>query len=106
MRLEWIFGIPTLNSKSTYVETQSENLNITNLGIETMHNITDEVYTYKTSLLSPEQDDSALLNLLWRYKGRIDSYTVNCLLSLVYLLSLDDTVAEYFATSLPGPTYC
>lgn len=35
----------------------------------------------------------------------MDTYTVNCLLGLLNLISLDDYVAEFFS-KLPSPTYC
>jgi hypothetical protein len=44
-----------------------------------------------------KESDDSLLTLLWRYKGGMDSYTVNCLMSLVNLLALDCNVAEYFS---------
>lgn len=34
----------------------------------------------------------------------MDSYTVNCLYSLLNLIACDDNVAEYFS-EIPGPTY-
>ena len=64
----------------------------------------DEAYGFKSALLHDSTDD-ALLHLLWRYKGRMDTYTVSCLFSLVNLIAADEVVAEYFA-ELPGPTYC
>ena len=35
----------------------------------------------------------------------MDTYTVNCVHSLLNLIVQDETIAEYFA-DLPGPTYC
>lgn len=40
--------------------------------------MTDEAYGFKSCLIADPNDDS-LLHLLWRYKGRMDVYTVNCL---------------------------
>jgi hypothetical protein len=74
------------------------------VGVKVLHSLSDEVYAFKSSLIQDTTDD-ALLHLLWRYKGRMDTYTVNCLYSLLSLIAQDDNVAEYFA-HLPGPTYC
>lgn len=73
------------------------------MGIKVLQAATDEVYTFKSALIYDSVDD-ALLHLLWRYKGRMDSYTVNCLYSLLNLIACDDNVAEYFS-EIPGPTY-
>lgn len=35
----------------------------------------------------------------------METYTVNCLESLLGLIDLDDNVAAFFS-ELPGPTYC
>ena len=64
----------------------------------------DEAYQYRSSLLYDSIDD-ALLHLLWRYKGRMDAYTVNCLFSLLNLIAVDETIADYFS-EIPGPSYC
>lgn len=68
-----------------------------------LQSATDEVYTFRSALIYDSVDD-ALLHLLWRYKGRMDAYTVNCLHSLLNLIAQDDKVAAYFS-EVPGPTY-
>ena len=72
--------------------------------MKALHSLSDECFTFKSSLIQDTIDD-ALLHLLWRYKGRMDTYTVNCVHSLLNLIVQDETIAEYFA-DLPGPTYC
>jgi hypothetical protein len=74
------------------------------VGVKVLHSLSDECYSFRSALLADSTDDS-LLHLLWRYKGRLDTYAVNCLWSLLNLICQDDCVADYFA-SLPGPTYC
>ena len=74
------------------------------VGVKVLHSLSDECFAFKSSIIYDSTDDS-LLHLLWRYKGRIDTYTVNCLYSLLHLIAQDENVAEYFA-NLPGPTYC
>jgi len=73
------------------------------LGIKILFSANDEVYTYKSYLATNDNIDS-LLHLLWRYKGRMDTYTVSCLLSLLNIIASDDYVAEHFS-NIPGPTY-
>ena len=69
----------------------------TKIGVQNLnHSVNEEIYTYRSTLLPAESDD-ALLSLLWRYKGRIDSYTVSCLQSLVNLLALDENIADHFS---------
>jgi hypothetical protein len=51
----------------------------------------------------PENDNS-LLHLLWRYQGRMDTYTVNCLEDLAIIIGGDNDVKQFFA-ELPGMTY-
>jgi len=101
-RLEWLFGVGILNS-FTALKTDDQNEVITKVGVPALHSMTDETYSFKSALIQDSIDDS-LLHLLWRYKGRMDTYTVNCLYGLLNLISLDDYVAEFFA-KLPSPTY-
>jgi hypothetical protein len=101
-RLEWLFGVGILNS-FTALKTDDQNEVITKVGIPALHSMSDETYSFKSALIQDSIDDS-LLHLLWRYKGRMDTYTVNCLYGLLNLISLDEYVAEFFA-KLPSPTY-
>ena len=54
--------------------------------------------------LDAKVHDDALLNLLWKHKGALDSFTLACLNSLCGLLAKDEAIAEYFA-ALPAPNY-
>ena len=104
-RLEWMFGFGSLISHTQNVKiTNDPNEMSVKVGVKVLHSLSDECYTFRSSLIQDTTDD-ALLHLLWRYKGRMDTYTCNCLYSLLNLMSQDDNVAGYFA-SLPGPTYC
>ena len=64
----------------------------------------DDVYHILSGLDARNHDD-ALLNMLWRYKGRMDSFTLACLHSLCELLTADEVIAGYFSR-LPAPNYC
>lgn len=48
--------------------------------------------------------DSSLLQLLWRYHGNMDKYTVNCLEHLLEIIANDEDIQEFFS-KLPGITY-
>jgi hypothetical protein len=56
----------------------------------------EEVYQIYTGIDSRNHDDS-LLSLLWKYKGRMDSFTLTCLESLGPLLVLDEVIAEHLS---------
>lgn len=49
-------------------------------------------------------NDNALLHLLWRYHGRMDQYTVNCLDDLTRVMVEDEGIRKFLAEQ-PGPTY-
>ena len=73
-------------------------------GAEIMLNSSpSEVFQISTPIDTRIYDDS-LLNLLWKYKGRMDSFTLSCLESLGNLMLGDDLILEYFA-SIPAPHY-
>jgi len=55
-----------------------------------------EVYCISTGLDARQHDDS-LLNLLWKYKGRMDSFSLACLESFGKLLLADNLIATYFS---------
>lgn len=100
-----MFGVGILNSVTAQTSITNDPYEVlTKIGVSALHSMSDEAYQYKSALIQDSIDDS-LLHLLWRYKGRMDAYTVNCLLGLLNLISLDDYVAEFFS-KLPSPTYC
>ena len=104
-RLEWLFGFGSLVSHTSSVPlTNNEDEVLTKVGVKVLHSLSDECFAFKSSLIHDTVDD-ALLHLLWRHKGRMDTYTVNCLQSLLALIAQDEVVAKYFS-ELPGPTYC
>ena len=52
-----------------------EGISAKKVGMQVIDYAVDEVYAYKT-FISYKIGDDALLHLLWRYKGRMDIYTV------------------------------
>ena len=75
------------------------------VGLEnTFHNIKEEIFMVKSMLTYDPENESSLLHLLWRYQGRMDTYTVNCLEDLTTIIASDDDIKQYFA-ELPGITY-
>ena len=63
----------------------------------------EDVFQISTGLDARNHDD-ALLNLLWKYQGRMDSFTLTCLEFLGDLLAADEAIAEYFS-NLAAPNY-
>lgn len=51
----------------------------------------------KSMITYDPENDSCLLLLLWRYHGRMDTYTVNCLEDLSKIMAKDDAVRDYLA---------
>lgn len=99
MRLEWILGFAFLKW------TQKADFKIV-VGLETTncHSIKEEIYAMKSMLTYDSENDSALLQLLWRYHGRMDQYTVNCLEDLSKVMTQDESIRKYLSEQ-PGPTY-
>ena len=103
-----MFGFGFLYShtnQQTANQSEQNDAVMTKVGVKVLHSLSDEAFVFKSALIQDSAADDALLHLLWRYKGRMDTYTVNCLYSLLSLITVDSEVAHYFA-SLPGPTYC
>lgn len=69
----------------------------------TRKNTYEDVFQISTGLDARNHDD-ALLNLLWKYQGRMDSFTLTCLEFLGDLLASDEAIAEYFS-NLAAPNY-
>ena len=97
-RLEWVFGFPYLNLGLQQGEKHQ-------IGLESLnHDIKGEVYTYKSMLTYDPDNNNSLLHLLWRYQGRMENYTMNCLECLADIITNSETVMDYFSR-LPGVTY-
>lgn len=63
-----------------------------------------EIFMMKSMLTYDPENNNSLLHLLWRYQGRMDQYTVNCLDDLTKVMAKDRGVCQYLAGQ-PGPTY-
>lgn len=95
-KLEWIFGIAQpisydvimshTNDDNDNGEHAEDNEPKTRIGVKVLFSNNDEVNSYKSYLFTNDNIDS-LLHLLWRYKGRMDSYTVSCLESLMNIIA-------------------
>ena len=97
MRLEYLFGFPFV----MHIKTE----NSIQYGAPIMRKKNFEEVTQISSGLDARNHDDALLSLLWKYKGRMDSFTLTCLESLGEILGTDETIASYFS-ELPAPSYC
>lgn len=64
---------------------------------------TENVYSIASGLDSRNHSD-ALLEVLWKYKGRLHSFTLTSLQSLCNLLAKDEVIANYFS-ELPAASY-
>lgn len=96
IRLEYLFGFPFLMHINGDPCLQ--------YGIKIMDKKNfEEVYQLSTGVDARNHDD-ALLSLLWKYKGRMESFTLSCLQSLGELLGKDQLILEYFS-SIPSLNY-
>lgn len=90
-RLEWILGFGFLKW------TQKDDIKI-GVGLETaFHNVKEEIYQMKSMLTYNPDDNDALLHLLWRYHGRMDQYTINCLDDLTRVMMEDEGIRAFLA---------
>lgn len=77
----------------------------TRIGLDALfHNIKSEVCEYRSYLTFEPKDNDCLLHLLWRYQGRMDTYTLTALEYLLAIANAEDTLSEYFA-QLPPVTH-
>ena len=82
-----MFGFGSLISHTAQVSLTNDNSEVlTKVGVKVIHSLSDETYAFNSALI-PDTTDESLLHLLWRYKSRTDSYTVNCLYSLLNLIA-------------------
>jgi hypothetical protein len=96
-RAEWILGFSCLNMKAN---SHSE---LPRFGVAGLSHVGDEAYHY-ISPLEISKSDHALLALLWRYRGKMDLYVVNCLNILLETIVGNQFLSEYMF-NLDPPTY-
>ena len=97
-RFEWIFGYP-------YYNIGLQEANNHKIGLDALnHEIKGEIITYKSMLSHDSGSHNSLLHLLWRYKGRNENYTMQCLNSLSDIITSSEEIMELFS-NLPGVTY-
>jgi len=72
-------------------------------GTAVLNQVTDEAYSY-ISPIELNKNFDALLALLWRYRGRMDFYVINCLNILLEIIVENQFLSEYMF-NLDPPTY-
>ena len=82
-KLEWILGYSQVIAKKGYREERYK------YGLELVDKINDEANTYVSPLISGPIED-ALLSQLLKFKGKIDTFAVNCLKEMISLMAKDD----------------
>ena len=96
-RVEWILGFSCLNTMSAI------HGNLHKFGTAVVNQISDEAYNY-ISPIECNKNNDALLALLWRYRGRMDFYVINCLNILLEIIVENQFLLEYMF-NLDPPTY-
>lgn len=99
-RCEWILGFSCLSTSSF---KSAHAVCLPRFGVSIAHGVNDEVYQYM-SPLDLIRGDHALLALLWRYRGKMDLYVVNCLNILLEIIVGNDFLLKYMF-DLDPPTY-
>lgn len=97
-RLEWIFGISQLVSKSRFRSN-----NKYEYGLELVERINDDAYTYVSTLMTTTTED-ALMTLLLKQRGRMDTFCIKALKDLISLCLKDIEIARYIYRQAP-PSY-
>ena len=97
-RAEWILGFSCL-----YAQRGTENVSLPRFGTASISHINDEAYSY-LSPIDLMRNNDALLALLWRYRGKMDLYVINCLNIFLEIIVESPFLSEYVST-LDPPTY-
>jgi len=87
VRMEWIFGIPQVVSKSQFRTKQMQ------YGVELVEMVADEYYMFKSGYVKGVND--AFLGQLYKAKGRMDTQCVIGLKALLEMCLEDVAVAQY-----------
>lgn len=98
-RAEWILGFSCLQT----CKVSHEDYVLPRFGVCCLNQVSDEVYQYM-SPLDLIRGDHALLALLWRYRGKMDLYVINCLNILLEIIVGSKFLSEYMF-NLDPPTY-
>jgi hypothetical protein len=96
-RVEWILGFSSLST------TNAVRGSLHKFGTTILTQICDEAYSY-ISPIDLNKNSDALLALLWRYRGRMDFYVINCLNILLEIIVENQFLSEYMF-NLDPPTY-
>jgi ubiquitin carboxyl-terminal hydrolase 34 len=97
-RTEWILGFGCFLTTKTGTGTT-----LPRFGVSICNHISEEVYQYLSPLDCTRNND-ALLALLWRYRGKMDFYVVNCVNILLEIIVENKFLSEYMF-NLDPPTY-
>jgi hypothetical protein len=96
-RAEWILGFSCCNTHNATEGT------LHRFGTSVCNNIQEETYSYLSPIDLKQQHDS-LLTLLWKYRGKMDFYVINCLNILLEIIVENQFLSEY-VFNLDPPTY-
>lgn len=97
LKLEWILGFSQVIAKKGYREERFK------YGFEHVDKIGEEANTYVSPILNGPVED-ALLTQLFKCKGKMETFALNCLKEMLSLMAKDAMIAEYVYYSAP-PTY-
>lgn len=98
LRFEWLLGIPMMMDGSLIKAAPTDK---PKLGIYAIQSMGDEVYYFPSTLEHLDSVNESILNLIWRWKKRFESYTLFCIHEL---FCLGDDVLKYI-WNMPSPTY-
>ena len=96
-RIEWILGVPQLNSKKNYQRN-----NQVEFGLDCVTYINQEAYKFKSGV-ARSQGDAKLTDLYEECNKRIE-FTIKGIFYIISSMLRDETVMRYIY-ECPGPTY-
>lgn len=95
-RLEWLFGIPQVNSQHTYMKKVK-------VGLPAIELVSDEYFKFKSGLSKGTTSTDGFLGLLFKAKGKLEIQCIAGVSSLVEMCVEDESVARY-VFSQPSPS--
>ena len=90
LRIEWLFGYPCILHKIEY-------------GLAHVSDISDEVYTFVSSL-GIRKKDEPLIQLLWKHRRRVEPFTPHGIKMMFQLMTVCEAFKDYMK-KIPAHSY-
>lgn len=94
-RIAWLLGHSNLVTSRFNTSQVPPTNELPKVGLSMAKSLNDDVYTWLTGIQYKAGQDSPILKLICRYKGRMDMLTLSYIEGLVEYALEDETVLEY-----------